>query len=172
MSGSEAPATEQEARLVASQIGRVPREPWRVAVRCQWGRPSVIASPSTLADGTPFPTLYWLTCPWLIQSAGALESEGLLAEWTDRAASDPHLTAHLGEAHAALREHRAEESGGEDACADVGIAGQRDASRVKCLHAHVALALVGIDDPVGEETLALLGLACEADQCAAIAGDG
>ncbi len=169
MADSGAPAADAEAGLVARQLGRIPRDPWRVVVRCQWGRPSVIASPSRLADGTPFPTLYWLTCPWLVESVGALESEGVLGAWTARAASDPALAADLGATHAALRERRAGESGGVDVCAGIGVAGQRDASRVKCLHAHVALTLAGIEDPVGQETLELLGCACEDDACAAIA---
>jgi uncharacterized protein len=169
---ADASAVEADAALVARQIGRIPREPWRIVVRCQWGRPNVIASPSRLADGTPFPTLYWLTCPWLIESAGALESEGLLAEWTDRAASDATLAAGLGATHAALAERRAEESGGVDACAGVGVAGQAGTSRVKCLHAHVALTLAGIEDPVGAETIALLGIACENDACAPLAETG
>ncbi len=42
---------------------------------------------------------------------------------------------------------------GTDACAAVGLAGQRDPLGVKCVHAHVALALVGIDDPIGLELL-------------------
>ncbi len=165
MSENGATGAEDEARLVARQIGRVPREPWRVVVRCRWNRPSVIASPSRLDDGTPFPTLYWLTCPWLIDGAGALESEGTLTTWTERAASDAGLAADLDAVHLAVQERRAEESGGVDACAGAGAAGQRDASRVKCLHAHVALALAGVADPVGSETLALLGETCENDAC-------
>lgn len=164
-------AADSEAALVARQIGRVPRQPWRVVVRCQWQRPCVIASPSRLDDGTPFPTLYWLTCPWLIESAGALESEGVLAEWTDRAASDPELASQLETTDAVLQRRRTEESGGTDTCAGVGVAGGHDASHVKCLHAHVALVLAGVPDPVGEETLALLGSACPDDACAALAGE-
>ena len=170
--GGEPPGRpdESEALLVVRQIGRVPREPWRIATRCQWGRPSVIASPSRLADGTPFPSLYWLTCPWLVESVGALESAGLIAEWNERTDADPHLTEQLQATDAAFRALRARESGGEDACAAVGVAGQSNSARVKCLHAHVALTLAGIPDSVGEETLALVGTSCEDDACASIAG--
>jgi hypothetical protein len=154
---------------VERQIGRVPRRPWRIAVRCQWGRPSVIASPSRLADGTPFPTLYWLTCPYLLERVSSLESAGFISAWNERADTDPVLSVLLGEADAELRERRARESGGTDGCASVGVAGQRDSASVKCLHAHVALALAGIRDPVGEETIALLGTCCEDDACATIA---
>jgi hypothetical protein len=31
--------------------------------RCHLGLPVVIQVPPRLDDGTPFPTLYWLTCP-------------------------------------------------------------------------------------------------------------
>jgi hypothetical protein len=125
----------------------------------------VIASPSVLADGTRFPTLYWLTCPWLIERAGALESEGILAEWAERIASQPELGPALDASDRSLRERRGEESEGSDVCSTVGIAGQRDPRGVKCLHAHVALSLAGIDDPIGGETLELLGSACENDLC-------
>lgn len=165
-------ASVSEDDLVARQIGRVPRRPWRVAVRCQWARPSVIASPSRLADGTPFPTLYWLTCPWLIESIGALESAGLIAEWDERLSRDAHLAASLEAADARLLDLRARESGGVDVCASVGVAGRASATHVKCLHAHVALALAGVHDPVGAETLSLLGEACDDDACAAIAARG
>jgi hypothetical protein len=71
---------------------------------------------------------------------------------------------------AALRTVRAAESGGEDACANVGTAGQRDPLGVKCLHAHVALALVGLDDPVGEAELGKIDRTCPDDRCARLSG--
>lgn len=155
-----------ESALVPLQIGRQPREPWRVAARCVWDRPSVIASPSTLEDGSRFPTLFWLTCPWLIERVGALESDGAAARWATRAAQDPELADELRATEATLTALRSEESSGEDACADVGIAGQRDPLAVKCLHAHVALALAGVDDPIGKQTLSNVGLSCPDDACA------
>jgi hypothetical protein len=157
--------------LVTWQIGRAPRSPWRVAVRCQWGRPSVIASPARLADGTPFPTLFWLTCPFLLEAVSALESAGFISDWNERAGADPRLIVRLGEADIELRERRARESGGHDDCASVGVAGQRNPERLKCLHAHVALTLAGIPDPAGDETLALVGGCCADDACAPAAAD-
>ena len=160
------------AAFVALQVGRPPRHPWRVQARCAYGRPAVIASPSMLADGSRFPTLYWLTCPWLIETVGALESAGAVDAWAERVSSEADLAAALLAADAELRRARASESGGVDECADVGLAGQRDPLGVKCVHAHVALALAGIVDPIGDETLAQVGYPCEDDRCARLQGEG
>jgi len=156
-----------DRELVASQLGRAPREPWRVAASCSFGRPTAIVSPSRLADGTPFPTYAWLTCPHLAEQVAARESAGDVAAWAARAASDESLAAALRAVDARVRLLRATESGGVDACSTVGIAGQRDPLGVKCLHAHVALALVGAGDPVGEVFLASVERECDDDRCAA-----
>ena len=163
-----APRGAVEAALIASQLGRTPREPWRVAARCRFGRPTVIVSPSRLVDETPFPTYAWLTCPHLSEQVAARESAGDVAAWAARAASDESLAAALRAVDARVRELRAAESGGVDACSSVGIAGQRDPLGVKCLHAHVALALVGAGDPIGEELLADIPSECDDDRCAAL----
>jgi hypothetical protein len=128
----------------------------------------VIVSPSRLADGTPFPTYAWLTCPHLAEQVAERESAGEVAAWAARAASDESLATALRAVDAGLRQLRAAESGGVDACSAVGVAGQRDPLGVKCLHAHVALALVGAGDPIGEELLAEVTLECDDDRCAAL----
>jgi len=158
----------RERGLVAAQMGREPREPWRVAARCRYGYPSVIASPSRLADGTPFPTFAWLTCPWLVAAVSVEESAGEIDAWSQRAAGDEALAEALRKADAILRERRAAEGGGEDDCAGTGLAGQKDPLGVKCLHAHVALALAGIRDPIGEAVLGKIGTACEDERCSAL----
>lgn len=160
-----------DAARVAAQLGRVPRDPWRVGVRCRWGRPAVIVSPSTLADGTPFPNLGWLTCPWLAEAVAAEESAGGAAAFARRAAEDPAFAAALTAADGVVRDLRAVESGDDDACATVGIAGQRDPLGVKCLHAHVALALLGVVDPVGEDVLSRVQRWCDDDRCVGLGSE-
>ena len=49
--------------VIEAQIGRAPRAPSQVVARCHLALPVVIEVPPLLDDGTPFPTLYWLTCP-------------------------------------------------------------------------------------------------------------
>ena len=51
-----------------------------------------------LEDGTPFPTLYYLTCPRAASAIGRLEgSEGVMKTMTARLADDAVLKAALRE---------------------------------------------------------------------------
>jgi len=49
---------------------------------CKWGYPRVVVC-SPLLRGRPFPTLFWLSCPWLVLQAGRLESQGGVRELED-----------------------------------------------------------------------------------------
>jgi uncharacterized protein len=164
--GSARPSV--EAAIVAAQLGRVPRDPWRVAASCAHGFPTVIVSPALLADGTPFPTYAWLTCPHLVEQLHAEESEGATAGWAARAQSDTQLAEQLRFTDAAVREARKRESAGSDPCGSVGLAGQREPLGVKCLHAHVALALLGIEDPIGAAELDKVKPTCKDARCGAM----
>lgn len=152
--------------LVASQLGREPRIPWRVVVRCDHGAPSVIAMPPRLSDGAPFPTLYWLTCPFLVAAVHRLESEGGAASSAEQLAANEGLAARMIGADAEYRRRRAQEAEpSTDPCASVGIAGQADPLKTKCLHAHVAAALAVINDPVGVACLDIVGRSCPQGRC-------
>lgn len=159
----EAPDVSSE--LVQAQTGRPPRQPWRVAATCSFGYPMVILSPSTLADGTRFPTWAWLTCPHLAGAVSRLESEGAAAQWAWAAAHDVGLADALVELDAEVRDARSREGAGVDACEDVGIAGQRRPLGVKCLHAHVAYALAGLSDPIGRAVIETVGRECGDSRC-------
>jgi hypothetical protein len=154
-----------DADTVRRQLGRPPRQPWRVEKRCSFGFPTVIATPSRLVTGELFPTTFYLTCPHLVAAASTLESAGEAERWASRLAAEPTLAARMLAADAAYRAARVRESGGADACPDVGIAGQRDPLATKCLHAHVAAALSGIDDPVGKSVLEAIELECCDARC-------
>jgi len=143
-----------DEQVLQAQLGRPPREPWSVSSRCSHGRPSTVLTGPVLADGTPFPTLYWLTCPWLRAYVDGLESSGVAGEWRVRLSSEPELALRMTDAEAQYRSRRADAAGGQDPCATVGIAGQRDSTATKCIHAHVAAALAGIDDPIGHDVIA------------------
>lgn len=166
--GPDAP-TPTDAAVVTAQIGRVPRGDWWVEVRCGFGYPQVVATLPVLDDDTPFPTLYWLSCPWLMAVVSAIESEGGVSYWAARLVADRGLSERLLRADEQYRARRAAlVTAGSDPCAQVGIAGQRDPAATKCLHAHVATALARIDDPVGGELLAALGRECPDGQCASL----
>ena len=153
------------AAIVSAQVGRNPREPWRVAAWCSWGMPTAIVSPSVLADGTPYPTYAWLTCPHLSERCATLESAGEAARINAAMRQDPVLAAGVHAAAQELAAARARESGGLDACAGLGTAGTRMGAKVKCLHAHVAARLAGVEDPVGARIIALGPAACADGRC-------
>jgi len=164
-------APADDAATVARQLGRTPRGPWRVAVRCSWGYPAIIAVAPTLEDGTPFPTTFWLACPHLCAVAAAAESAGEAASWSARAAVDTSLIVSLLAADAVYRAARAIEGGGVDPCDGVGVAGQADPLAVKCLHARVAAAAAGLPDPIGEDLLSRGARECSDRRCGYVPAD-
>jgi hypothetical protein len=154
-----------DERLVARQLGRPPRGRWRVAARCSFGHPSVVLTAPSLDDGSPFPTLFYLTCPHLVRLVADLESAGGIETWRSALGGDPVLARRLSAADAAYRAARAAEAGGTDPVPGAGIAGQRDPAATKCLHAHVAAYLAGLDDPIGEGVIGSLVRECGDNRC-------
>jgi hypothetical protein len=141
--------------VVAAQLGREPRAIRDIAHRCPCGHPDVVETSPRLADGTPFPTLYYLTCPRAAAAIGTLESSGMMREMTDRLRADPDLAAGYLAAHARYLARR-EEIARVDEIAGVSAGGMPN--RVKCLHVLVAHALAagpGVN-PLGDEALAAL----------------
>lgn len=126
----------------------------------------MIATAPELDSGEPFPTLYYLTCPHLGDAIARLESVGAVSLWRDAVATDVDLALRLRAADAGYRAARAAEGGGVDPLPATGIAGQSDPLAVKCVHAHAAAYLAGIDDPVGEGALSFLVRECADDRCA------
>ena len=166
MSAERTAPNPTERAVVTAQLRREPRGEWWVEVRCSFGYPQVITTAPLIGGETPFPTLYWLTCPWLAEGTGAAESAGEVARWAGRLAADQDLSGRMLAADVRYRKRRAEGSpDATDPCSDVGIAGQRDPLATKCLHAHVATALAGIDDPIGAELVGVLGRECPDGRC-------
>ncbi|MFZ4373566.1 MAG: DUF501 domain-containing protein, partial [Mycobacterium sp.] len=54
-----------DLEAVAAQLGREPRGLLEISYRCPNGEPGVVKTAPRLSDGTPFPTLYYLTHPAL-----------------------------------------------------------------------------------------------------------
>jgi hypothetical protein len=108
-----------------------------------------------LADGTPFPTLFYLTCPRAVAECSRLESAGLMRAQNERLATDPDLAARYRAAHEDYLARR-EVIGHVPEIAGVSAGGLP--KRVKCLHVHLAHTLAvgpGVN-PIGDETLALV----------------
>jgi uncharacterized protein len=138
---------------VEAQLGRPVRGSWSVAARCHLGIPMVIESHPTLEDGSPFPTLYWLTCPILMKRVATLESEGTMSDLNERLGEDVALRGRLARAIDVYRARRDRHAVIDDKDAPPGGGPQR----VKCLHAHVAHHLVTHENPIGAITVAATG---------------
>jgi hypothetical protein len=139
--------------VVARQLRREPRGVIAIAYRCPNGEPGVIKTAPRLPDGTPFPTLYYLTHPVLTAAASRLESSGLMKEMSARLAADPELAAAYRRAHESYLAER-------DAVEPLGtrFSGGGMPDRVKCLHVLIAHSLAkgrGVN-PLGDEALAAL----------------
>ncbi|HEX5741474.1 MAG TPA: DUF501 domain-containing protein [Pilimelia sp.] len=150
------PAGESDLATVAAQLGRPPRGTRAVAHRCPCGKPDVVETTPRLADGTPFPTVFYLTCPNATAACSRLESQGLMRQMADRLAADPELARRYRAAHAHYLAVR-------DSIAEVpeiaGVSAGGMPGRVKCLHVHLGHALAagpGVN-PFGDEVRALVG---------------
>ena len=116
----------------------------------------VIENHPRLEDGSPFPTLYWLTCPLLIRRASKLESEGWMEQLNDRLGGDDGLKQRLSVAVGHYRAARDRHEVLSPAPAPPGGGPER----VKCLHSHLAHQLVeGVEsgNPVGALVLSQAG---------------
>jgi hypothetical protein len=150
--------TARDTAVIAAQLGRAPRGLLGVAHRCPCGLPDVAETAPRLPDGSPFPTLYYLTCPRAAAAVSKLEASGLMREMTERLADDGVRRRY----EAAHRDYLARrETAARAACVDPLPPGTQSAGgmpeRVKCLHALVAHELVAGVNPFGAEALAAVG---------------
>lgn len=134
--------------VIEIQIGRPLRAPSEVVARCHLGLPVVVKVPPHLDDGTPFPTLYWLTCPLAATRIGRLEASGGVKRMESKAEADREFGAALEAAHRDYGAERDRLVTHEAAPRPQGgVGGTRKG--VKCLHAHYAHHAAGGDNPVG-----------------------
>jgi len=143
-----------EREVVTRQLGRPPRALVAVAHRCPCGQPDVVETAPRLEDGTPFPTLYYLTCPRATAAASRLESAGRMRDWQDELATDPELAAGYRAAH---ESYLATRDARDVLPTRMSAGGMPD--RVKCLHVLAGQSLAqghGVN-PLGDEVLDALG---------------
>lgn len=154
--------TAEDEAAIHAQLGRMPRGVAGVAWRCPCGNPGVVATVPRLPDGTPFPTTYYLTCQRATAATSTLESTGVMAEMTERLATDPQLAERYEAAHRtylAERDRIGAEAGIGEVPEIAGITAGGMPNRVKCLHVLVGHSLAagpGVN-PLGDEALESLG---------------
>ena len=156
------PATEADIATVSAQLGRPARNVIGIAARCVCGAPTVVATAPRLEDGTPFPTLYYLSHPAATAALSFLEATQVMNEYNQMLADDADLRAHYLSAHESFLADR-ELIGTVPEISGISSGGMPQ--RVKCLHALAAHSLAagpGVN-PIGD--LALLRAAWSPQVC-------
>jgi hypothetical protein len=144
--------TEEDILSVSKQLGRPARDIVAIAARCVCGNPVVVQTKPRLEDGTPFPTVYYLTLPGATAAVSTLEASGLMAELQQRLSDEEDLQKNYQEAHESYLKDR---YALDDVPEIDGISAGGMPTRVKCLHSLVAHSLAkgqGVN-LVGDEAL-------------------
>jgi hypothetical protein len=147
------PPTPTDIEQVSAQLGRPARDVLGIAARTASGEPTVVATAPRLSDGTPFPTLYYLSHPAATAAISQLEAEGVMRELNELLEQDEDLRARYRAAHEAYLADR-ESIAVVPELAGVSAGGMP--TRVKCLHALAAHSLSagpGVN-PIGDIALA------------------
>lgn len=156
-------ATDEDLRIVSRQLGRPVRDVVGVAARCACGAPTVVSTRPRLADGTPFPTFYYLTHPAATAAVSTLEAEGQMPGLAALLAEEDVAAAYRAAHEAYIADRESIEVVAEVA----GISAGGMPNRVKCLHALVGHALAagpGVN-PIGDVALARAAWSPEVCEC-------
>ena len=143
--------SEAEIAIVSRQIGRPARNVIGIAARCVCGAPTVVATDPRLDDGTPFPTLYYLTHPAATAAISTLEATGAMPKFAELLDDESMAAAYL----AAHQAYLADRESIEHVTEIEGISAGGMPQRVKCLHALAAHSLAagpGVN-PIGDLAL-------------------
>jgi len=149
-------ATEEDLKIIETQLGRTPRDVHAIAYRCPCGKPAVVETPPRLSNGEPFPTFFYATCPRLTAAISTLETTGMMGEMNDRLETDPELSGAYAAAHDDYIAARSVLQMDVPEVENVSAGGMPN--RVKCLHSLIAHSLSagpGVN-PLGDEALLAL----------------
>ncbi|BDQ00620.1 DUF501 domain-containing protein [Aquiluna sp. KACHI24] len=156
--------SQEDIAEVSRQLGRPARDILDIAARCVCGRALVVKTKPRLGNGTPFPTLYYLTQPAATAAVSTLEASGVMARYQQLLIEDAEVAAQYQKAHDGyLAEREAIEEVEE--IKDFSAGGMP--TRVKCLHALVGHSLAkgpGVN-PIGDLALSELEWSPSRCQC-------
>jgi hypothetical protein len=162
------PPSERDIAIVSQQLGRPARDVIGIPARCVCGAPTVVATKPRLGNGTPFPTLYYLSHPAATAAVSTLEATGVMPELAELL-EDPDVKAQYVRAHEAYLSDR---EGIEHVEELDGITAGGMPTRVKCLHALVGHSLAagpGVN-PIGDLALERADWTPQRCQCPQYAG--
>jgi uncharacterized protein len=157
------PPTALDIATVSAQLGRPARDVIGISARCVCGAPTVVSTRPRLADGTPFPTLYYLSHPAATAAVSTLEANGVMPELAAL------LEGPVAEQYAAAHQAYLADRNGIEYVEELdGISAGGMPTRVKCLHALVAHTLAagaGVN-PIGDFALARAAWSPDVCECA------
>ncbi|MFT4185939.1 MAG: DUF501 domain-containing protein [Micrococcaceae bacterium] len=162
--------TKADIATIKTQLGREPRGLAGIAARCVCGKPLVVATSPRLPNGTPFPTTFYLTHPYITFLVSKLEASGMMKELTQQVNDNPELAAQYQKAHESYLAVRTEIGKLQQIpevteIKDFSAGGMP--KRVKCLHALVGHSLAvgpGVN-PIGDKVLELISTDWQANKC-------
>jgi hypothetical protein len=138
-----------------------------VIKRCKYGYPVAIQSlPYKKENGKilPFPTTFWLTCPYLKREISKLESSGYISKARELL-NDKDILKKFEEARNITIKTRMSMVNKDfkyySYLENLGIAGSKNDLFVKCLHVHVANYFKTKINPIGKWVLEKL----EKEEC-------
>lgn len=167
----ESEFTEEDFKVITQQLDREPRNLIGIAKRCQEKHPQVLVTYPLFENNDElklFPTIYWLSCPKLVEQIFFLESKGLVQQIQEEVLADSDKRQKLIAAHKDYAQKRIELLSESDLAnlkeypgrwrviSQSGVGGIMAKEGIKCLHTHYADFLVRQDNPVGERVANLL----------------
>lgn len=147
------PARKEDLKIIEKFIGRTPSDIISITRRCWAGFPQVFLS-SPLISGKPFPTLFWLCCPYLVKEVSKLEARKVQERIRDLLEKDSKLKGEMEKANSRFRQFRKslKEALGvrlPEKALKASISGSIHTWSLKCLHVYLAAELSGFSTPVG-----------------------
>lgn len=156
--------SQEDLKVVEKQLKRSINNKTEIGKRCKYGYPQTIKN-YPIMNKKPFPTMYWLTCPYLNEQISKIESINMIDKIQEEIYSDEYLSQKIYDSHQKEINERLEIIGEEinelpdpmkKTLIEKGIGGISDFKYVKCLHLHYASYLSGNENPIGEKVDKLL----------------
>lgn len=156
--------SEKNLKIVEKQMGREMNNKIEVASYCKYGYPVTIKN-YPIMNKKPFPTMYWLTCPYLNDEISKLESKNYIEKIQEKIDENSEMQNELKSAHEKEIKQRLKIIEKEieklpepiqKTLKEKGIGGISEFKYVKCLHLHYAYYLSGEENPIGKEVDELL----------------
>lgn len=147
-----------------------PKQVYAVGCRCSYGYPQVVVCNPITKNLTPFPTLFWLTCPYLDRKCGELESMHKIQPLEEALSAQEDKVILWHKEYSVLRMMLIDDKTADSVkdknismweslteCGVGGINWKENASGVKCLHLQTATWLGMRSHPAADLLMRTVG---------------